>query len=72
MPIDGGRDPIQCTATIGVSHGFASVHGFDHAMQQADVALYLGKAAGRNRVVQSGDTDSTTTATRANGSPAMA
>ena len=72
VPIGGGRDPIQCTATIGVSHGFASAHGFDHAMQQADAALYHGKAAGRNRVVQRADTDSKPVATKADGSPAMA
>ena len=71
VPI-GGREPIRCTATIGVSHGFASAHGFDRAMQQADAALYHGKAAGRNRVVQSSDTDSTPAATQANGSTSTA
>ncbi|HCE28881.1 MAG TPA: GGDEF domain-containing protein [Comamonadaceae bacterium] len=70
VPTGGGRDPIRCTATIGVSHGFISGHGFDRAMQEADAALYQGKAAGRNRVVQS--TESAPAATRAKGSLSMA
>ena len=72
VPIGGGREPIRCTATIGVSHSFTSARGFDRAMQQADAALYHGKAAGRNRVVQSSDTDSTPAATQANGSTSTA
>jgi len=72
MPIGGGREPIQCTATIGVSHGFTSAHELDRAMQQADAALYRGKAAGRNRVVQSGDTESMPAALMANGSTSIA
>lgn len=55
--IGGGQEPIQCTATLGVSLSFSSVNEFDRAMQQADAALYRGKAAGRNQVVQSGDAD---------------
>ena len=55
VPLGGGRETLRCTATIGVSNGFASAHGFDRAMQQADAALYAGKAAGRNRVVQGDD-----------------
>lgn len=42
--------PIRCTATIGVSDAFTDADGLDRAMQQADEALYRGKAAGRNRV----------------------
>jgi diguanylate cyclase (GGDEF)-like protein len=42
--------PIRCTATIGVSQGFDHVGALDHALQQADAALYRGKAGGRNRV----------------------
>lgn len=46
-----GLDPaIRCTATIGVSAAFNSTQAFDESMQQADAALYRGKAAGRNRV----------------------
>ncbi|MEO7031459.1 MAG: GGDEF domain-containing protein [Herbaspirillum sp.] len=59
VPIDGGGETIQCTATLGVSNSFTSVHEFDRAMQQADAALYRGKAAERNQVVQSGDDNST-------------
>ncbi|MGF0337626.1 GGDEF domain-containing protein [Ectopseudomonas toyotomiensis] len=40
---------IRCTATIGVSDEFTSVQLFDEFLQQADAALYRGKAAGRNR-----------------------
>ena len=40
---------IRCTATIGVSEEFTSVQVFDEFLQQADAALYRGKAAGRNR-----------------------
>nr|WP_312230254.1 GGDEF domain-containing protein [Pseudomonas sp.] len=41
---------IRCTVTIGVSDPFASAQVFDEFLQQADVALYRGKKAGRNRV----------------------
>lgn len=41
---------IRCTITVGVSAEFGSVQTLDAAMQQADAALYRGKAAGRNRV----------------------
>ena len=41
---------IRCTATIGLSHSFDNLQAFDECLQQADAALYLGKAAGRNRV----------------------
>ncbi|MFV3371666.1 GGDEF domain-containing protein [Pseudomonas sp. NY15435] len=42
--------PIRCTATIGVSDNFTSTQALDTYMQQADAALYRGKASGRNRV----------------------
>lgn len=42
--------PIRCTVTIGVSDGLSSTQAFDECMQQADTALYRGKASGRNRV----------------------
>ena len=41
---------VRCTATIGISTAFTCVQAFDRAMQQADAALYRGKAQGRNRV----------------------
>ena len=42
--------PLQCTVTIGISRAFGSAELFEPAMQEADAALYRGKAAGRNRV----------------------
>lgn len=42
--------PIRCTVTIGVSAAFTESQVFDEYIQQADAALYRGKAAGRNRV----------------------
>jgi len=68
VPIGNGRDAIQCTATIGVSHGFASAHELDRTLQQADAALYRGKAAGRNRVEHSGDADAASATPVGNGS----
>ncbi|MBV7541795.1 GGDEF domain-containing protein [Acidovorax sp. sic0104] len=53
---DEPHTAIRCTATIGLSDGFASAQGLDHAMQQADAALYRGKTAGRNRVEPGSDT----------------
>jgi diguanylate cyclase (GGDEF)-like protein len=47
---DGAREPLRCTVTVGVSHPFGTAEGIDLALQQADAALYCGKAAGRNRV----------------------
>ena len=41
---------LRCTVTIGVSGSFDSEAGLDHALQEADAALYRGKHAGRNRV----------------------
>ena len=43
---------IRCTATVGVSQGFASPRALDQIMMQADMALYRGKANGRNCVVR--------------------
>lgn len=47
---NGQHEPIHFTITIGVSESFASAQELDYAMHQADVALYRGKTAGRNRV----------------------
>ncbi|MFC7208532.1 GGDEF domain-containing protein [Comamonas endophytica] len=41
---------LRVTATIGVSQQFGSAQALDGALQEADVALYRGKAGGRNRV----------------------
>lgn len=46
--------PIRCTVTVGISHGFFGVDALEYAMQEADEALYRGKAAGRNRVESAG------------------
>ncbi|WP_313075005.1 GGDEF domain-containing protein [Melaminivora sp.] len=50
VPLPGLDQPLRCTVTIGVSPAFRSPDGLDAAMQEADIALYRGKAAGRNRV----------------------
>lgn len=46
----GGGQMLHCTVTVGVSHHFMGAKGLEAAMQEADAALYRGKAAGRNRV----------------------
>lgn len=46
----GVKQPIRCTATIGVADAFTSAQAFDECLQQADTALYRGKAQGRNRI----------------------
>lgn len=48
MPMMDGE--LHCTVTIGVSQPFRGPDGFDGAVQQADAALYRGKAGGRNRI----------------------
>lgn len=50
LDIGDAGGAIQCTITLGVSHGFGGLEGVDQALQQADEALYRGKAGGRNRV----------------------
>ncbi len=46
----GGGQMLHCTVTVSVSHHFMGAQGLEAAMQEADAALYRGKAAGRNRV----------------------
>lgn len=46
VPRDGAMDPLRCTVTIGVSLPFSTAEGLDIALQQADAALYRGKAGG--------------------------
>ena len=48
--IAGTTTVLRCTLTIGISLAFHHPDGFEAAMQEADAALYRGKAAGRNRV----------------------
>ncbi len=48
--VPGAPQPLRCTVTLGVSLAFDGVHGFDAALREADVALYRGKEAGRNRI----------------------
>lgn len=50
LRISGVAQPLLCTITVGVSHAFARAEDLEEAMQQADAALYCGKAGGRNRV----------------------
>ncbi len=50
MPQEARGDGVHCTVTIGVSQGFNNEASLEHAMQQADAALYRGKSAGRNRI----------------------
>ncbi|NCT88970.1 GGDEF domain-containing protein [Stenotrophomonas acidaminiphila] len=49
------RNGVHCTVTIGVSHGFIGEASLEQAMRQADVALYRGKSAGRNRIELHGE-----------------
>ncbi len=50
VPLPGAPEPLRCTATVGVSRPFHGPDGLDAAMQEADAALYRGKAAGRSRI----------------------
>ncbi|MCY1306264.1 Diguanylate cyclase DgcM [compost metagenome] len=50
VPGTNSARPPRCTVTIGVSDGFTSAEALDESLQQADAALYRGKASGRNRV----------------------
>ena len=50
VSIPDAKALLRCTVTIGISLAFHAPDGFDAAMQEADMALYRGKAAGRNRI----------------------
>ena len=50
VPSLSAQGPIRCTVTIGVSQGFSHPQALDAVLQQADAALYRGKASGRDRV----------------------
>jgi len=52
VPVPGAKEPLRCTVTIALSRAFQGPDGLDAALQEADAALYRGKAAGRNRVEQ--------------------
>ena len=50
VPIPDTTTALRCTVTIGISLAFHAADEFDAALQEADAALYRGKASGRNRV----------------------
>jgi diguanylate cyclase (GGDEF)-like protein len=50
IAVAGDGEMLHCTVTLGVSHHFMGAQALEGAMQEADAALYRGKAAGRNRV----------------------
>ena len=50
VPSISAQGPIRCTVTIGVSESFSHPQALDAVLQQADAALYRGKASGRDRV----------------------
>ncbi|MGO3868909.1 MAG: GGDEF domain-containing protein [Alcaligenes sp.] len=50
IKLPGLEQPLHCTITIGISPTFHGAQGLEDALRQADVALYKGKAAGRDRV----------------------
>ena len=55
VPVPGAKVPLRCTVTIGIARAFHGLDGFDAAMQEADAALYRGKASGRNRIERGHD-----------------
>lgn len=50
VTMSSGDAPLRCTVTVGISPVFHSPDAMEAALQEADVALYRGKAGGRNRV----------------------
>lgn len=50
VQVPGAKRPLRYTVTLGISQAFGSPDALDTAMQEADAALYRGKASGRNRV----------------------
>lgn len=50
VPVDAGP-PLRLTTSIGVSNPLQTISDLDRALQEADVALYEGKMAGRDQVV---------------------
>ncbi|MBS7779899.1 GGDEF domain-containing protein [Acidovorax sp. CCYZU-2555] len=50
IEVAGCDQALRITATIGISAQFTSAQALENAMQQADAALYRGKAGGRNRI----------------------
>lgn len=55
IEVAGCTRALRVTATIGVSRQFDTAQALDSALQEADAALYRGKARGRNRVESSRD-----------------
>lgn len=50
VPLPDTTTVLRCTVTIGISRAFHGADGWDGALQEADAALYRGKAGGRNRI----------------------
>lgn len=48
---DGAGRPIRCTISVGVAPAATARDAFEGALRDADRALYVAKAEGRNRVV---------------------
>lgn len=55
--LDGIEQPLRCTVTIGMSAAFQGEGRFEDALRQADAALYRGKAAGRDCVEGSNESE---------------
>lgn len=53
-----GDRTFFCTVTLGVAM-YDKMQGFDENVAHADMALYRGKSAGKNRVVRYGEADGT-------------
>jgi diguanylate cyclase (GGDEF)-like protein/PAS domain S-box-containing protein len=50
IAVEAGGTLVRCTVSIGVSTMGRDVTGLDALVERADEALYVAKAAGRNRV----------------------
>jgi diguanylate cyclase (GGDEF)-like protein len=59
LPVPWGKagQVLRCTASIGVSHPMNRLDETERAWQEADLALYLAKARGRNQLVAADEVD---------------
>jgi PleD family two-component response regulator len=48
---------LRCTARIGIAHPMTRLDETERAWQEADRALYLAKARGRNQLVAAEELD---------------